>query len=113
MTGVGALCLQLLKASDRPELAPAAKFLAAHRVTPEQRFAYYAYYYTTQAAFQAGGATWTTVWTSAEQQLPPLQQPDGGWPTSATPEEVSRIYTTSMAILTLTVPYRVLPAYQR
>ena len=38
---------------------------------------------------------------------------DGGWPASPNGQEPGRVYATSMALLTLTVPYRLLPAYQK
>jgi hypothetical protein len=110
---VGMLALYLLKSSDRPELAPATKFLIDHPVTPGTRFPYYSWYYTTQAAFHAGDPAWTVVWKSTQDQLLKLQDADGGWPVSATAEEPGRIYSTSTALLTLSVPYRLLPAYQR
>jgi hypothetical protein len=110
---VGLLALHLLKAPDRPELAAATKFLLDHPVNPDVRFAYYSFYYTTQVAFQAGEPTWSSVWKSTQEQLLKLQEPDGGWAQSKSPEEAGRIYSTSMALLTLAVPYRLLPAYQR
>ena len=45
--------------------------------------------------------------------LLPIQNPDGGWPQSTSSEEPGRVYATSMSLLTLTVPYRILPIYQR
>jgi hypothetical protein len=110
---VGVLALHLLKGTDRPELAPAVKFLADHPATADVRFPYYSYYYTTQAAFQVGDPTWTAVWKNTQDQLLKLQEPDGGWAQSKSAEEAGRIYSTSMAVLTLSVPYRLLPAYQR
>lgn len=113
MTGVGVLSLYLLDAGDRPEIAPAGAFLVANPVTPQTRYFYYHLYYTTQAAHQIGGAVWPAVWKVTQQHLLSAQETDGGWPQGATPEEPGRIYATSMSVLTLTVPYRLLPIYQR
>jgi hypothetical protein len=110
---VGMLALYLLKSADRPELAPATKFLVDHPVTPGTRFPYYSFYYTTQAAFHVGEPSWSVVWKATQEQLLKLQETDGGWSASPTAEEPGRIYSTSMALLTLSVPYRLLPAYQR
>lgn len=113
MTGVAALNLYLFGAADRPEVKDANTFLSKTLVTENTRNAVYAAYYATQAAFQAGGPTWTAVWQPTMDRLLAMQLPDGGWPISKTGEEPGRIYSTSMAILTLTVPYRLLPIYQR
>jgi hypothetical protein len=113
MTGVGMLNLYLLQGPDRPELVLGARYLVAHPVVDATPMPYYALYYSTQAAFQAGDPTWSNVWRSTQIRLLPAQNPDQGWPQSASGEEPGRIYATSMALLTLSVPYRILPIYQR
>jgi hypothetical protein len=114
MTGVGMLNIYLLEGAGRPELSAAAKFLGTHPVSDDTPMPYYAMYYATQAAFQAGDPTWASVWQSAHARLLPMQnKEDGGWPQSATAQEPGRVYATAMACLTLSVPYRVLPIYQR
>jgi hypothetical protein len=110
MTGVGVLNLHLMDAADHPSIAPAAKFLQQHPVTSAMPHKYYYLYYTTQAAFQVGNETWDAVWRVTQKELLETQQPDGGWPPS---NEPGRVYATSMAVLTLSVPYRLLPIYQR
>jgi hypothetical protein len=113
MTGVGVLNLYLLDAADRPELKGAAELLAKKLVTEDTRFAYYSMYYATQAAYQAAGETWPAVWNHTQQRLNALQQKDGGWPQSKSGEEPGRVYATAMSLLTLSVPYHMLPIYQR
>jgi hypothetical protein len=113
MTGVGMLNLYLLDGPNHPEIAVGAKYLVDHPLLDNTPKPYYAMYYSTQAAFQTGGATWQTVWHSNLARLLTMQQPDGGWPISWTPDEPGRIYSTTMAVLALSVPYRVLPIYQR
>jgi len=113
MTGVGVLNLFLLDAADRPEAMVGAKTLSEKLITDQTRFQYYAYYYTTQAAYQAGESIWPMVWKVNQDQLLDQQQPDGGWPQSRSGEEPGRVYATAMSVLTLTVPYRLLPIYQR
>ena len=73
-------------------------------------------YYATQAAYQAGDSVWRDVSNVTFDKLikEAQQQSDGGWPD--VPGEsagAGRLYTTSMAVLTLSVPYCVLPIYQR
>jgi hypothetical protein len=53
------------------------------------------------------------VWKTTQDQLLAVQMEDGGWPQSRQGEEPGRAYATSMAVLTLAVPYRLLPIYQR
>ncbi len=113
MTGVGLLNLYLLASAERPELPIAGAFLTSHPINQDTPFPYYTAYYATQAAYQAGGATWQSVWAAAHQHLSSLQQKDGGWPQSKNGEEPGRIYATAMSLLTLSVPYRILPIYQR
>jgi hypothetical protein len=116
MTGVGLLGIFLLDRTDRPEITAAAgRFLLAHPIDPQQtRYPYYAFYYATQAAFQAGEPVWPAVWQQNSRRLVEQQTAgDGGWPASHSSEEPGRVYATSMAVLTLAVPYRLLPVYQR
>lgn len=113
MTGVGLLNMYLLASAERPELPIAGAYLTSHPINQDTPYPYYAAYYATQAAYQAGGVTWQSVWSAAHQHLSALQQKDGGWPQSKNGEEPGRIYATAMSLLTLSVPYRILPIYQR
>jgi hypothetical protein len=113
MTGVGVLTLHLLDGAERAETAEGAKFLAANPPIDPAQFPYYATYYAVQAAFQAGEVAWPVVSKAQLERLIALQTPDGGWPQSTDTREPGRVYSTSMALLTLTVPYRLLPIYQR
>jgi hypothetical protein len=113
MTGVGVLNLFLLDASDRSETAAGEQWLLAHPVNDETRMPYYSMYYSTQAAFQAGEPVWPVIWRITQDRLLSTQMKDGGWPQSRSGEEPGRVYATAMAVLTLSVPYRLLPIYQR
>jgi hypothetical protein len=68
-------------------------------------------YYVSQAAYQAGGTTWAAVSKVTMPRLVESQAKDGGWPGIG--QEPGEVYATSMAVLTLSVPYRLLPVYQR
>jgi hypothetical protein len=117
MTGAALLSLYLLGAEDRSEVPLASQYLTDKPITNDTRFFYYATYYTTQAAFQAGGTTWTTVWQRNSESLVRLQRDDGSWPSKR--EELGRedvrgrFYPTAISVLTLSVPLRLLPIYQR
>jgi len=114
MTGLAVLDLCLLDAATaRDEVAHGVQLLLDHPVTAETRFPYYTMYYVTQAAFQVGEPPWPIIWRSTRDRLLKEQSPDGGWPQSRSGEEPGRVYATSMAILTLSVPKGLLPTYQR
>jgi hypothetical protein len=113
VTGVAVLNLYLMDAADRAEAQRGAQFLLDNAVNENTRFGYYAFYYTTQAAFQVGRQVWSGVWKRNSERLLALQMDDGGWPQSSSSEEPGRTYATSMAVLALSVPMRLLPIYQR
>jgi hypothetical protein len=113
MTGVGLLTIHLIGNAQQPELLDASEALKEKPATDRSRFPYYDAYYAVQAANQIGGEIWTSVWTRTRDWIIARQQQDGSWPASATAEEPGVVYSTSMAILTLTVPAQLLPAYQR
>jgi hypothetical protein len=113
MTGVGVLNLYLLDASNRPETAAGEQWLLAHPMRDDTSMPYYSMYYSTQAAFQGGDPVWPIIWKVTQDRLLGTQMKDGGWPQSRNGEEPGRVYATAIAVLTLSVPYRVLPIYQR
>jgi A-macroglobulin TED domain len=117
MTGAALLNLHLLDRSSRPEVPPAAQFLLENRIDNKTEYPYYARYYSTQAAFQSGGETWTRIWrrtrTALLEDAETRQEKEGAWPQSRTANEAGQTYSTALAILTLSVPLRLLPTYQR
>ena len=67
----------------------------------------------TQGMYQLGGKYW-------EQFFPPLvnamlenQEKDGSWLTEGKEKPYGRCYTTSLSILSLSVPNQMLPIFQR
>lgn len=116
-TGVAVTGLYLLggAAAAPTETAAAVKFLLqpAPQAVSKQ-FPYYSTYFTLQAALHAGEPAWSAVSKRTLDATLAAQSPDGGWPISAAPtEEPGRTFATAMAVLTLTVPYRLLPIYQQ
>ncbi|HSV16613.1 MAG TPA: prenyltransferase/squalene oxidase repeat-containing protein, partial [Tepidisphaeraceae bacterium] len=61
MTAVGVLSLYLLNAGENDVLTRATPQLAVKLPNDQTRYAYYAMYYVTQAAFQAGEPVWPIV----------------------------------------------------
>lgn len=114
-TGTAVLCLHLLDRGGTAEAKDGAKFITDHPTEESPQFPYYALFYATQAAWQAGDEAWAKVSAATFGQLigNGKQSSDGGWPGDTPGQEPGRVYRTAMAVLTLTVPYRLLPIYQR
>jgi hypothetical protein len=79
---------------------------------------FYGVYYTSQACFQLGGKLWEWYreylhWLLLHPDAN-AQRPGGFWPgVSGDDNNAGVNYSTSMAVLALTVEYRFLPIYQR
>lgn len=67
-----------------------------------------AHYYCIQACYQAGDAYFNYWYPRVSKWLIKSQQADGGWTSGH-----GNAFGTSLAVLTLAVPYRYLPIYQR
>lgn len=74
----------------------------------EERFYYYGQYYAIQAMYQAGERFYQAWCRKIQEQLIKKQGKDGSWN-----GEGGTTFCTATAILTLGVPYRFLPIYQR
>jgi hypothetical protein len=76
---------------------------------------YYSCYYCSQAMAQLGGRYWEQFFPPMVNALLSAWTSDGSWP----PESGSNnriwgnLYSTSLAVLSLTPPYQLLPVYQR
>lgn len=114
-TGSGILSLILI-AGDRQsaEVRKAADYLLANPLNHSVPFYYYAAYYGAQALRQLGGKYWQTGYPRLVADLLTLQQPDGAFAATGdqTEAQSGAAYRTSLAVLSLCVPYRYLPLYQ-
>ncbi len=109
LTGAGLLCLELTGHHGEPATKRAGDLIL--NVMPEmanQEHAAYGVYYAAQAMFQLGGQYWPRYATWLYETYLPKQNADGSWEIRQ-----GRIYSTSMIVLALAVPYRQLPIYQR
>ena len=107
LTGAGVWCLQLLGAGSDPavkkglavldDIPPAYRGLTHH---PS-----YAFYYITQAKFQAGGSTWERWVEKFALSSLSIQRKDGSW-NPETKRKYGAVYCTAFATLTLQTPYR-------
>jgi hypothetical protein len=122
MTGAGLLTLSLLSDADADgapaaaEVAPAGRWLAEHPLKlADTDYPYYAAHAVTQAAYHGGtDAAPPALARPVLDRVIRAQEKDGGWPQPPKSEApYGRAYGSAMAVLTLTVPYRLLPVYQR
>ncbi len=72
---------------------------------------FYGLYYTAQGLFQIGGESWKEFEEWMYTVFLKRQQGDGSW--NGPGGENSPVYATAMTTLAFTVPYRMLPIYQR
>lgn len=117
LTAAGILSLTLTGYHDSPEVARAGRYMHGNFTELKNENArLYALYYCTQAAFQLGGKTWGDVGAWVYERYLPLQEANGSWAKSIGGRGAERstpAYRNAMVLLSLTVPYRQLPIYQR
>ena len=115
-TGTALLCLELCgRHRDRYALA-AGRWVLDHlpRNLGEGEHFSYALYYCAQGTFQLGDDYWDRFAAQMYDIMLRAQEKDGGWPLAGGSDgEGGRYYSTSMAVLAMSVSYRQLPIYQR
>jgi hypothetical protein len=111
-TGTGVLALELC-GKDRhhgQEALMGGGYLLKNPPRWNEEHFFYTVYYCAQAMFQLGGNYWDFYRPRLHAVLLDHQQDNGGWVGS---ESIGPAYCTAMAVLALTVEYRLLPIYQR
>lgn len=110
-TGTCVLALELQGKEQRHsrEALQGGSYLLKNRLRVEHPHFHYAAYYTAQAMFQLGNNYWNVYRPHLHQLLLDSQQRNGSWLTN---DAVGTTYSTSLALLALTVEYRLLPIYQ-
>lgn len=114
MTAAGLLAMQVCGEYESPLVAGAADWLLSHPPQWNERFFFYGTYYYAQGMYQRGGEHAATADRLVRQMLLDRQQPDGSW-TAPSGEEggAGKVYSTSLAVLSLSVKYHYLPIYQK
>ena len=112
LTGVGTLCSRMLGAPSKLEdkaldliISKAPKGFGGADI--------YAWYYHSQAAFQAQGKHWRKYNDTYQEVVIDAQEKNGSWPAAgghAPKGEEGKVYTTALCALMLEVYYRYLPA---
>ena len=114
MTSAGLLAMQVCGQYDSPLVKGASEWLLRNPPRNRERFFFYGIYYYSQGMHQAGGKYAKT----SDELVPALlldgQRSNGSWVARGGEERnVGTVYSTSLAILSLSVRYHYLPIYQR
>ncbi len=110
LAGCGLLCLELTGYHGDPRTYKTGDYILETMTgVAAASHQYYGNYYNAQATFQLGGKYWETYAGWMYPHYLPLQRADGAWPG----RKYGDAYTTAMVLLSMTVPYRQLPIYQR
>jgi hypothetical protein len=116
-TGTSILALELCgkQLHHSPEVLKAGGFLIREENLPRwgNGHFFYGVYYGSQATFQLGGNYWAVYRPRAREAILTNQQANGSWTGGPIDASFGPAYCTSMAVLALTVEYRLLPIYQR
>jgi hypothetical protein len=70
---------------------------------------YYGHYYAVQAMYLAGGDYWSRWWPSLREELLAKQSGSGGW----LDHHAGGAYASAMSLITLQMPKRYLPIFQK
>lgn len=114
MTAAGLLALQVCGQYDSPFVEGSTRWLEQHPPKWQDRFFFYGMYYYAQGMYQRGGQPARIAEANVRRLLLERQRDDGSWAAPGGEESgAGKVYTTSMAILSLSVRYHYLPIYQR
>ena len=112
-TAAGLLSLQVCGQYDAPEVVGAAAWLEAKQVVAGEQWFYYGTYYYSIGMQKRGGAQAKIGRETTEKLLLGGQSPDGSWSgTDGMERSVGRVYSTTLAMLSLAVRNHYLPIYQ-
>jgi uncharacterized protein YfaS (alpha-2-macroglobulin family) len=108
----GLLALQVCGEYEAPELKGTVEWLRDEKVSTKHRWFFYGTYYYAQGMYQRGGETAKQAREDVERILLAEQQDDGSW-IGKGEEGNSRVYCTSLAMMSLSVRHHFMPIYQR
>ena len=114
MTSAGLLALEVCGRYDSPFVISASDWLTNNPPKWGDRFFFYGTYYFAQGMYQRGSPYAQNAEQAVRQILLEKQQTNGSWIAQGGEESGPGIvYSTSLAILSLSVKYHYLPIYQR
>lgn len=110
----GLRALQVCGEYEAAETKGSADWIREHMPKYNERFFYYGLYYYAQGMYQQGGEDALAARKFVESILFEKQKPDGSWQSEDGQErDAGLTYSTSMALLSLSVKYHYLPLYER
>ncbi len=116
-TAAGVSVLLMTGAATADELGDALKLVAEKRVEadPAREPDYFrSVYAVVLAAMLAGEPTWSAAWGPARDEVLKKQNDDGSWfPLRQPGVGLGTVPATAQAVMTLAMPYRLLPLYGR
>ena len=106
--------MQVCGQYESPMVEGASEWLMQHPPIANERFFFYGVYYYAQGMHQAGGKYAEKADEMVANLLVESQRSDGAWLARGGEERnVGAVYSTALAILSLSVRYHYLPIYQR
>ncbi|TWU12651.1 Prenyltransferase and squalene oxidase repeat protein [Symmachiella macrocystis] len=113
-TGTGILALEICGEHHSQEALRGADYLLENPLDYDETYYFYGVYYCGVGMFQMGGKYWTAMQDQIRDVLLEKQSADGSWTAgNGSEKRIGRVYTTTMAVLSLAVEYQYLPIYQR
>lgn len=110
----GLLAMQVCGEYDAHEVKDVADWLAAKEPSYDETWFFYGTYYFAQGMHQRGGSHAEFATRIVERILLNQQEEDGSWDAVHGQErEAGRVYSTALAVMSLSVRYHYLPIYQR
>lgn len=114
ITAAGVLALQLCDRHNDPAVTSGIEFLNRQPLRYDDGWFFYGAYYNAICAYKYGGPEWEKTKAHLFRELLANQQPLGNWQARSGNERPhGDNYSTTLAVLALTVEYGYLPIYQR
>lgn len=112
-SAAGVACLYYMRTGDQfgDQIKKGISYLSTmntNNMAFSQGNFYYGNYYCTQAMFMYGGDAWENYWPSIKKTLLAKQDAQGSWS-----GETGPVYCTSMALIMLQIPNRLLPILEK
>ena len=125
MAGAGVLAMAHAGKHDSKEAIASGEWILKHDfsnynddaptygVASCEEHYHYASFLCSQAMFQLGGKYWKQFYPPLVETLLANQQEDGAWPRESSARQYGNCYSTSLCILSMSVPNQMLPILQR
>lgn len=115
LRGLALLSLMVGGQHEAPEVQRVIGRIQGDPITWQGNWFFYRAYYDAVGMARAAPEQWESYGERLEKMLVEHQNQDGSWsaPSGGNENDHGKVYTTSMAVLALTVNRHVLPAYQR